>query len=162
MINKSNYRFGNLSLIFSEQYQMATITKHCFASFLAVIVDGLTWSTCYFFFLKYSLGCFETTNLRFKAVYNYSIILLVKDLWTQMELARFQQNNALSTMCALDGNKWDFLQTKAGKAHCLTCQGGGINDELWVKSVSVAERIGQDESPLGISVIHLQRGRSKD
>ena len=65
-------------------------------------------------------------------------------------------------MCALEGNKWDFLQTKAEKAHCLTCQGGGINDDLWVKSVSVAECIGQDKSPLSIGVIHLQRGKSRD
>lgn len=65
-------------------------------------------------------------------------------------------------MCALNANKWDLLQTKAGKARCLTCQGGGIDDDLWVKSVCVAERISQDESPLGISVIHLQTGRSKE
>lgn len=40
----------------------------------------------------------------------------------------------------------------------LTCQGGGIDDDLWVKSVRVAERVGQDESALGVGVVHLPRG----
>lgn len=40
----------------------------------------------------------------------------------------------------------------------LTCEGGGVEDDLWVEGVRVAERVSQDESPLGVGVIHLQRG----
>lgn len=43
----------------------------------------------------------------------------------------------------------------------LTCEGGGIEDELWVKGVRVTERVSQDESPLSVRVIHLQRGVQK-
>lgn len=56
---------------------------------------------------------------------------------------------------------WEALHAKAGNPRRLTCEGGGIDDDLGVKRVCVEECIGQDESPLGICVIHLQSGESK-
>lgn len=51
-----------------------------------------------------------------------------------------------------------LLSNKSRESLSLTCQGGGIDDDLWVKSVRVAERVGQDESALGVGVVHLPRG----
>lgn len=43
----------------------------------------------------------------------------------------------------------------------LTCEGSGVDDDLRVEGVCVTKRIGQDEPPLSIRVIHLQRKGSK-
>lgn len=64
-------------------------------------------------------------------------------------------------MCVPYANKYGFLQTKTGKAGCVTCEGGRVDDDLWVKGVGVTKCISQYEPPLGIGVINLQREGSK-